>query len=237
MFRRGDQPYKFAKGAIDAYAIGANHKDCAGIGRVKQLMRAVELAREINAKYSLRGISDVIKTALRAEFHRSDADQRPGIILRLLRLLILIPGEGEKAKLHEFVNEVSALYSDCHPSTRQAVIQHRMMLARGDAEKTRELQSEIVQVWIEWADRQDNGLLRRSALSTALEHSYQLPDAEEWRKSIQRQMQLIREEDLGFQSTSVETEISAWEIEETIRLIVGDDSIESALNRFGAWGC
>ena len=234
--RAGGQPFQHARAAVEDYVAAAELGACDGLYQALTLMRALDLAREVNAQDLFGSVSGGAVRALEAEVEGDEVAERPGVSLRLLRLLADLPASDQPADLGSRLEEMHALFEGNHPHDRESVFRIQEKLARADLAEINRLQRSNVQVWIDWALEQEGGVFRRLALSMALERADTIADADDLRETIRLRMQEIGDDDLGLQEISVDTEIPAAEIEGLVESIVGDDGIEGALVRFGAWG-
>ena len=234
--RHGELPHEFARAAIKSYLEASRSGRCTGLDQVFLLMRAAELVREINARNELDPITELARNSLDVEVAREDASQRSGITLRLVRLLATVSDPEMLPELREKMTVVRAICADEHPTTREAVVQHDMRLVKDDPAEIECLQIEIVNIWIDWALNQTNGMRRRWALNAAMDRAHGARASKELRTKIGRMIQEIGEEDLDLQTVSVDVEIPAEEIDKLGCAIVGDDGIGEALRRFVSWG-
>ena len=234
--RAGEQPFQHARSAVENYVAVAESGDCDGMYQALTLMRALELAREVNARHLFGSVSGGAVRALEAEVKRDDVAKRPSVSLRLLRLLADQPEPDRPVDLSSRLEEMHTLFEGSHPHDRESVFRIQEMLAHGDPEEITSLQRSNVHVWIDWALEQEGGVFRRGALSMALERANTIADADDLRETIRLRMQEIGGDDLGLQEIPVDMEIPAAEIEELVESIVGDGGIERALVRFGIWG-
>ena len=83
------------------------------------LMRAAELAREINEKREFEPIQRLVRNSFDAEVLRDDAAQRAGIILRLVVLLESVSDAAVIPELRQKLTVVRGIYANEHPSTRK----------------------------------------------------------------------------------------------------------------------
>ena len=234
--RSGDQPYQHARAAIQHYVAATDLAQCDGIYQAMTLTRALELTREVNARDLLGAVAGGAARALAGEIKRDDVAQQPGVSLRLLRLLADLPESDRPADLSSRLEDMHALFEGNHPDDRESLFRIEEMLAHGDPEEISRLQRSNVRVWIDWAMEQRGGVFRRGALAMALERANSIPDAEDLRETIRLRMQEASDDDLGLQETAVDFDIPVAEIEALAQSIAGDDGIESALVRLGAWG-
>ena len=232
----GDRPFEHARAAVEDYLAAADSRSCEGLYQAFGLLRALDLARQVNARDLLGAIGASADQALAAEVERDDAPQRPGVSGRLLGLLIDLPEPERPRDLSSRLEQMHALLEEKHPHDREGIFQLQQKLARNDPEEVARLQRANVRVWIDWALTQEGGVFRRGALSMALERANSISDADELRDEIRLLMQESVKGDLGLEETAVDLDVPAQDVEELIEFVVSDDGIERALVRFGFWG-
>ena len=234
--RAGRSPHEHARAAIRHYISGAELRLCDGIQHALILGRALELAREVDARDQFSTIAEAAGDGLVAEVQRDDAVQRPGVSIRLLRLLIDLPESDRPADLSARIEELHALFAENHPEDREALFQLEEKLARGDPDTITCLRRSNIRLWIDWALEQGSGWFRRLALGMALERANNMPGADDLQSEIRLRMQEIGADDPDLHEVSVDLDIPVAELDEIVDWIVRDDGIPGSLARFGAWG-
>ena len=204
--RAGEQPFQHARAAVEDYVAAAELGACDGLYQALTLMRALDLAREVNAQDLFGSVSGGAVRALEAEVEGDEVPERPGVSLRLLRLLADLPESDRQVDLTSRLEEMHTLLEGSHPHVRESVFRIQEKLAHGDPEETRSLQRSNVHVWIDWALEQEGGVFRRGALGMALERANTIADADDLRETIRLRMQEIGDDDLGLQETAVDHE-------------------------------
>ncbi|MCY3919295.1 MAG: hypothetical protein OXG38_05755 [Chloroflexi bacterium] len=233
--RFGEKPHEHAIAAIGSYLSATELPHCEGLESFSFLDRALDLSREIKVPGVAKRVGQLAAEELVAEHRRRGPDPRPGVIIRLLTLLVDLPADDRPRDLHARLEEAHVVFAGSFPDHRVALFQLQERLARGDQEEIDRLRKESAKLWIWWADQQDDGWLRQHALLTALEFAKTTKTAADMRDDIRRMIEQIDPDDLPMESFEVETKVSRLEIEKLIDHIVGHDGIGPALDRFGRW--
>jgi hypothetical protein len=233
--RHGPSPHNHARQAIEAYLTASGMQACDGIVVMEMLDRAFELARSLNDRdLSALVVQRTVEVAAR-ELDLEEASSRPGVHIPLLRLLADLPGREEPAELSGLVDRADRLHRDTHPFVRESIFRLKETLAKSDPEEVKRLRRGKVEMWFQWALRQ-KGLLRSVELSKALELANNTPEAADLSDAIRREIQGISSESLDLKQASAEINIPWEQAEESVREVVGSDSVDAALGRFGNWG-
>ena len=169
--------------------------------------------------------------ALENELQREDASSRPGIWARLLNLLVSLDPEDRPSGLRE---QVLQAHDHAHerPDVRQALFELEEELVRDGPEEVRRIELATAEMLIEHASRQENGLAREYWLREALTVATQKRGAASARDQIRHEIEHIGSNTYDLQSTTVETELPAEDVEAWLDGIVGDDELDAALRRF-----
>ena len=227
----GSERYRHARRAIESYLSAADLADTDHVYVTKYLDRALDLARQIKATDLVERARDRIMVALENELQREDASSRPGIWARLLNLLVSLDPEDRPSGLREQVLQAHELVSE-RPDVWQALFELEEQLVRGDPEEVERIQLATAEMLIEHALRQENGLAREYWLREALTVATQKRGAASTRDRIRHEIEHIDSNTYDLQSTTVETELPAEDVEAWLDGIVGDDELDAALRRF-----
>ena len=231
----GEKPHEHARAAIDNYLSATELPHCEGLESFSFLDRALDLARELKVPEIAKRAGQLAAEELVAEHQRRGSDPRPGVVIRLLTLLVDLRLADQPHDLQAHLEEAHAVFAGSFPDHRVALFQLQERLARGDQEEINRLRKESAKLWVWWADQQEDGWLRQHALLTALEFAKTTKTAADMRDDIRRMIEQIDPDDLPMESFEVETKVSRVEIEKLIDHIVGHDGIGPALDRFGRW--
>ena len=202
---------------------------------MEMMDRAFELARTLNAEDLL---AKVVKRALQVvtrELDSKEAASRPGVHIPLLRLLAELPPRQRPAELVTLVDRADQLHMNAHPFIREEIFRLKEALAKANPEEVRRLRRAKVQMRYDWA-LQQQGLLRADWLNKALEVANNTPEAADLKDAIRREIQGITRESLDLKRASAEFKIPWEQAEESVREVVGRDTLGAALARFGNWG-
>ena len=231
----GDQPHEHARAAIQHYISATSHPRCEGIEVVSYLERAYDLSREIKVPEVGRPVGRRASEELVAEYECHQTKSRPGVVLRLLRLLLSLDESDRPADLRVYFDEANRLFSEREPRNRAEILQLQEALASTEPGEKSRLQRARVDLWVQHAERQEDGLLRIDALRQALEVADETGQPADIRNNIRRMIEQIDPDDLYTESFKTSTEVPSEMIEGFIDHIVGNDGIGPALDRFGAW--
>jgi hypothetical protein len=227
-------PHKHARQAILAYLAASQAEGCGGLEVTDMLDRALELARLLNATELIPPLVTRMTAVIMHELDLDDAISRPGIYVPLLRLLAGLPPDDRPAELGLLLQRAHELHEDSHPFIRESLFQLSEML-EPHSQHRGQLRRQKVQMWLEWAVKQD-GVLRMVELTKALELANNTPEAADLGDIIRRHLQAMDRATLGLKTVSSRIQIPTEEAERLISRIVGDDNLDGALSRFGAWG-
>jgi len=237
----GGERHHHARNAIEAYLSAA---DNAGmdesefeqlIDAVQGLGRERELSLELNAHDLLTRVDNRIADLLRHELQSEEAVNRPGVWMRLFAPLVSLQGEDRPGDLGELLAGAHLLATD-RPDIRLAHFQMQERLARGDQSETRRIRRSAVAMLILEARRQTDGLSRQHWFLEALDLARHNGVGQRTELCIRRALQQIDLNSIDWQEYSYSTNISNEEIEGWIDAIVGDNRLESALERFALVG-
>ena len=228
--RHGSEPYEHARAAAVRYIAAAKSAECDGLSVAQSLDRAMELSREINAP-ELAG--DAIEWAtdyLRAELRHEEAGRRPGIFMRLLRLLVRLDAGDRPSDLDELIGAAHGLLEE-NPTVREGLYQLEEEVAHGEPERVAGVQRARAEMLLRHALQQEGGLARQHWLSRALDVANNKPGASGMRDVILRHIQEIDPDSYDFVSIPTEMEIPTEQIEAIVEAIVGVDGVAPALDR------
>ena len=233
--RFGNSPHEHARAAIDRYIAAAELARCDGLEPFSFLDRALDLSREINDPQVAERVGPIAAEELVAEYGRHEADPRPGVVIRLLTLLVDLPEASHPSDLRARLDQAHVLFTGGYPDNRVALFQLQEKLAKRDPKEVARLQRAIVEIWIWWAEQQERALVRQDALSRALALANNTEAAADMRDDIRRRLEEIDPDDLHTSSIEATIDVPTEEIEKFIGYIVGHDGIGPALERFGKW--
>ena len=231
----GSDRYQHARRAIESYLSVAASNGADGLEVAQLLDRALDLARQISAHELRPRIRDCAAEALERELRRDDAPSRPGVWVRLFNLLISLDRDERPTGLREQLAQAHELAA-AHPAVRQALFEHEEELVRNDAEEVDRIQLASAEMLIEHALRQEHGLAREYWLREALTVATQKRGAASARDRIRHAIEHIDSNTYDLQTTTVETELPAEDVEAWLDGIVGDDELDAALQRFAFLG-
>ena len=140
--------------------------------------------------------------------------------LRLMNLLASLEPDERPPNLCE---QVLQAHDHAHerPDTRQALFELEGLLARGDPEEVRRIELATAEMLIEHALRQEHGLAREYWLREALTVATQKKGAASARDRIRHEIEHIGSNTYDLQTTTVETELPAEDVEAWLDGIVG----------------
>ena len=233
--RCGSSPHEHARAAIDNYIAATELARCDGLEPFSFLDRAFDLSRELMVPGVAERVGRRAGEEVVSEYMRQEADPRPGVVIRLLTLLVRLPAAARPDDLHKHLDEAHVLFTGNYPDDRIALFQLQERLAGNDQAEIDRLRRASVELWIQWAEQQERGLLRQDALRRALEIANNTRGAADLRDDIRRRIEKIDPDDLHTASIEASADVSTEELEEFVGRIVGSDGIGAALDRFGSW--
>ena len=228
--RHGSEPYKHAHAAAAHYIVAAKSAACDGLTVAEFLDRAVELLREVNAPDLGEAAIEYAADYLRTELRHKEAGGRPGIFMRLLRLLVSLPAGNRPSDLNNLILIAHGLLEE-NPTVRGGLYQLEEEFVRGDPERVAEVQRAWAEMLLRHALQQEGGLARQHWLSRALDVANNKPGASGMRDVMLRHIQEVDPDSYDFVSMPVEIEIPAEQVEAIVEAIVGIDGIAPALDR------
>lgn len=222
--RHGDEPYTYAKEAIDAcLALAEEWRD---LSKVEALVRALELARLINDREAALAVAGRIAEAAHAAL--DETDRKPGVSLRLIEALIDIPDP--PAEVDVLLQRAAVRYADAHIG--DSIADLRAGRAR-DAARVREIRAEQLERWREEAEKSD-GLAAVAHLQHGLELARTFGLADE-ASAFRRALQEFDRDSIEFQRIEARAEVDSDAIEELLDSLVEDDW-PGSLRSFGETG-
>ena len=228
--RHGSEPFKHARAAAAHYVAAARSAGCDGISVAQFLDRAIELSREVKAAEPGGAAIEYTAEYLRGELRHEEAGRRPGIFMRLLRLLVSLPAADRPSDLDELVRAAHGLLEE-NPTVREGLYQLEEEVAHGEPERVAEVQRARAEMLLRHALQQEGGLARQHWLSRALDVANNKPGASGMRDVILRHIQEIDPDSYDFVSIPTEMEIPTEQIEAIVEAIVGVDGVAPALDR------
>ncbi|MXZ63333.1 MAG: hypothetical protein F4Y98_07000 [Chloroflexi bacterium] len=226
----GEERHSYARRAIGGYLLAADSDHLDRVSVVKYLDRALDLARQISAADLISRVRDRINAELESALEGRDASSRPGIWGRLLNLLVGLDPNDRPPELFEQLVKAHGLAED-RPDVRQALFELEEVLAKGDAEEVRRIHLATAEMLIEHALQQANGLAREYWLREALTVATHKSGAASTLARISRELEEIDLESYDLQTTTVESEVPAEQVEAWLNEVVGDDDLDAALRR------
>ena len=237
----GGERHRHARSAIESYLSAADNAGTDGseferlIDAVQGLGRARELSLELNAHDLLTRVHNRIADLLRHELRSEEAGNRPGVWMRLFAPLVSLQDEERPRDLGELLAQAHLLATE-RPDIRLALFQLQERLARGDASETCGIRRSAVAMLILEARCQTDGLSRQNRFLEALDFTRHNGVGQRTELCIRRALRQIDPNSIDWQEYSYSTKISEEQMEEWIDAIVGDDGLESALERFALVG-
>jgi Domain of unknown function (DUF4209) len=225
----GNNPVEHAKSAFDGYLALA--QDAEGMHLVDSLLRAIEIAAEINDEERLAVAVSKALAVSQAEI-ADTSERRPGIPLNLIEAIVDLDPAKRPEALKDLLSTASERYGD-DPFIAQSVSELKVALA--DRDEQENLRQQQVALWREEAKKGD-AILRQSRLQQALglARTYGLGDVA---REVLVEMQAIKPEDFDLKPITAEIEIPRAEIDAHLKSYGEDsDSWEDALRRFGSEG-
>ena len=235
--RYGERPYRHAHGAIEQYLLVSKLPQCDRMEATQLLRRALDLEREVGAGVDVQqSIGEQVAHLLYAE--SSSCEPRPGVVIGLLQILVKLSKDSLPSDfdLRGQLEHARELFAKDRPELREELFQLEEGLVRGNKAATDRLRLENAMAWLTWAERQENGFLRRQALADALKRAENAgagDEADELRRGIRKLMQDTDGSDLVWKKSAVELKIPDTVREALVAEIVGNDDIAHALERFG----
>lgn len=228
--RVGKDAYLHAQAAIGAYEALAGR--WTSLGRADCLVRALELAREINDRSAAQRIIDSIEGACRESMAAEKPE--PGVALDLVEALMRLPRREQPAAIDVLLDEALKTYAS-DPWIVESILDLQASRAAEDADRTRDIRREQVERWRIVASGA-SGLLRHMQLEHVLElaRAHGLGDEAD---QIRGELQSMSIDDLDLKEVSVKVSIPTDALEGVVSAIVGEGSAwRDALTRFGSYG-
>ena len=226
----GERPDLYARQAIDSY-LQLAVTERIEFEQVNSLVRALELAKEINDVDKKKAVVDATITAASQELN-SSAD-RPGISLTLIESLMSLP----KGEIPNDVDGLLDLASQVYKENTWILENvFELKTKRVNAEKQKELRKLQINKWIEEAEKESSAGIKRMA---DLEHALELArnyGFEDIADSIRQKIQSIPEEDLGLKTVSTSVNLPQEEVEKFIDAFVIEAGWKESFIRFGIYG-
>ena len=233
--RSGSSPHEHARAAIDNYIAATELARCDGLEPFSFLDRAFDLSRELRVSGVAERVGRRAGEEVVSEYMRQEADPRPGVVIRLLTLLVRLPAAARPDDLHKHLDEGHVLFTGNYPDDRIALFQLQERLAGNDQAEIDRLRRASVELWIQWAEQQEKELLRQDSLNRAIEIANKTEGAADIRDDARRRIANTDPDDLHLHSIEASMKVSTEEIEKVVGPVVGRDEIGSALDRLGRW--
>jgi hypothetical protein len=226
--RFGDRPHEYAQRAIDEY-LAAAHAD---FGHPLELgdavQRAVEVATEINdATRRLNAVAvavDLIDAAV------DSPERAPGVALRLLDMFVRARPDGRPTDLESLLGRAIDRFGD-DPWQFESMLEMRAQLA--EAKDRPAIMRTAAEAFRDHA-RSTKGLARFSHLQHALELAAE-HGLSALAEEIRLEIEAMSEDEFELHTISTEVTLPREQIDAFIDHFVGDDNLESALDRFAAY--
>ena len=226
--RYGGTPYAFVQLAADAYTRATMDEFGHPLERSEAVQRAIEIASELNDQSRrARAVAAAVELA---RFSIAAEGPMPGVVLPLLELFVSDRPERRPSMLDEMVDDAVERFGD-DPWTLESALELKARLAA--AEERPQLRERQVAAFRDLASH-STGLVRYAHL----QHAIELADEHGLRslaEIIRRVVEATPFEELDPTELSATVSISHRGIEDYVDRFVGDDDIESALTRFGAY--
>ncbi len=227
--RWGERPDLYAREATTAMVSLSQDTSWPEMERVRVIVRAMEISIEIADSALQRKVADRIVGA--AEVELGTNSERPGISLRLIDALMMLPEERRPEATKALLDQAEAVYG-ADPWHLDTITDLKSRLAA--AEEQTSLRLKQVRAWRTQA-AQATGIARVSHLEHALElaNAFGLKDEA---RDLRVEIQEMRDQDLGLKTVSGETSIPTEQVEQFINLFLSAESLTEALIAFGGHG-
>jgi len=225
--RYGDEAYRWCQMAIDSYLQAIDE----GVAEVNELhdagRRAMELALQINDRSRQESVIERLQELTR----RSLGDREtPGVALPVLELISSLRPDLHPADLGELVDDAIDVYGS-DPWHLESALGVKAKLA--GPEERADLWLAQVDAFANLADRSE-GLVRYAHLQRAIEMAEER-DLRDRARELRVTLEGISEDELGLKQVSVEVQIPTEEIDKFVAVVVGQDTLEAGLARFGSY--
>lgn len=227
--RCGERPDLYAREATIAMVSLSQDTTWREMERIRVIVRAMEISIEIGDSALQQKVADRIVGA--AEVELGTNSERPGISLRLIDALMMLPEERRPEATKALLDQAEAVYGT-DPWQLDTITDLKSRLAT--AEEQAYLRLNQVGAWRTQA-AQATGIARVSHLEHALElaNAFGLKDKA---LDLRVEIQEMRSEDLGLKTVSGETSIPTEQVEQFINLFLSAESLTEALIAFGGHG-
>jgi len=227
--RWGDRPDLYARQATTAMVSLSQDTSWSEMERVHVIARAIEISIEIGDSALQRKVADRIVEAAEVELRTNG--ERPGISLRLIDALMMLPEETRPEATKALLDQAEAVYG-ADPWHLDTITDLKSRLTAAD-EQT-DLRLKQIRAWRTQA-AQATGIARVSHLEHALElaNAFGLKDEA---RDLRVEIQEMRNQDLGLKTISGETSIPTEQVEQFINLLLSAESLTEALIAFGGQG-
>ena len=226
--RDGDRPDVWARQAIAAYLEISGTLGPVSLRRAESLVRASEIARELNDQALLSATSTECVRAAQEALHSDE--HAPGVSLRIIDSLCRLPQVKQPAELQELIAQ-ALIRCSTDPWLFGAVADLAMAGARGDAERIRDLQDQRIDTWIDAANR-SQGLVAARHLESAIDLARQY-GREDIAAGLRLRLQGMAPT-LELQTVAAGVEVPRGEVDEFIEGFVMTGDLTLSLRRFAA---
>lgn len=224
----GERPHEYAQQAIDAYIAAIEEGFGHAVEMREGVQRAIEVASQINDPERRAGAVGAAVTLIEAAINTEE--RRPGVALPLLEMLVDDRPDRQPPHLQELLTRAAERFGDDPWNLESALELQARLIPREERPATH---TRVVEAFRDLARRSD-GLVRYAHLQHAIEvaESYGLTGLAD---EVRREVEGMTEDELGLQVISTEVTIPNEAVEKFVAWFVGDDNLESALGRFGAY--
>jgi len=228
--RHGERPDKAARAAVESYHALAEDPGWSLMDRVDSFARALELATELNDDDLRQTLIVSAVRFVRDELEQDD-EHRPGVPLRVLERLVVLPHMARPPELSVLVAEAKRRYGE-DPFIAESLTELELRLA-DDAQRAA-LRAEQVQRWRDAAG-QAAGLVRLVHLRRAFELA-RATQQREVADQIALEIEGLSAEDLDLKTHTVSIAVPSEQTDALVARFGSYASACDALERFGIEG-
>ena len=233
--KHGDTPYRHAQSAIEDYLKAGADLDCCGHHRLSLLDRALALSKSINSNEHGPRIADLAIVDLDRQFELTDDAERTSVTTRTFRLLAALEETHRPADLEERVAAAHEAFADRDAFARESLFEVETELARDDPERVKRIRRRAAEMWMSEAKKLE-GMHRARALEEVEKWAQEAEHSAELVADARRARQEMESGVFDWVEIDASVQIPTIEVEQLMQRVVGEDSLEAALTRFGAWG-
>jgi hypothetical protein len=224
----GAAAHQYCRRAISAYVSLGKSSARTPLYRTYDFIRANELALALNDSEL---IDHTVEELLAATRRAVEANEPPGITLRLLATLTRLPQKWVPNGVDELLQEAQGLFPT-DPFAFETVVTLQLGRAQQDPERRRELAELLVDRW-----EREAAASAEMLRITHLERALQLAANHGLSNRATRlrvELQEIGEDGLGLKTVSSTVSVPAADVEAYITRFTGDDDWRASITRFGA---